>query len=262
MLQTCAAVALMNGTAGAGSPDASVIQAELLPGWQTERGTQMAGLRLTLAPGWKTYWRAPGDAGIPPSFDWTGSRNMQAVATHWPRPEVFEQNGMRTIGYQDQVVLPLELTPRKAGEPISLRGHINLGVCEDICMPMTLDIQADLPAESHPAPIRAALKDRPMTARQAGVGDVTCSVEPTSDGLRLTTHITMPRIGGDEMAVIELPDPTVWVAEAETTRRGNQLVAVTDLVPDGGALALNRSNVRITVLAGNQAVDIRGCDGR
>ncbi|MCX8508161.1 MAG: protein-disulfide reductase DsbD family protein, partial [Rhodobacteraceae bacterium] len=57
-------------------PD-NLLKAEILPGWRTESGSQMAALRLTMAPGWKTYWRAPGDAGIPPRFDWTGSANLK-----------------------------------------------------------------------------------------------------------------------------------------------------------------------------------------
>src|SRR6056297_1113481 len=77
---------------------ADVVRAEVLPGWTTGAGTRMAALRLTLAPGWKTYWRAPGDAGIPPAFDWSGSRNLKGVAFHWPAPDVFQSYGIRTIG--------------------------------------------------------------------------------------------------------------------------------------------------------------------
>ncbi|MFY8145805.1 MAG: protein-disulfide reductase DsbD domain-containing protein, partial [Rhodobacter sp.] len=61
-----------------------LLSAEVLPGWRTEQGTHMAALRLTLAPGWKTYWRSPGDAGIPPLFNWSGSQNLSGVRVHWP----------------------------------------------------------------------------------------------------------------------------------------------------------------------------------
>ncbi|MGC9368616.1 MAG: protein-disulfide reductase DsbD domain-containing protein [Paracoccaceae bacterium] len=260
-----AAVGLVAGAlpASAQPPAETIIQAEILPGWETERGTQMAGLRLTLAPGWKTYWRAPGDAGIPPQFDWSASRNMKAVATYWPRPKVFEQNGMRTIAYENEVVLPLELTPGAPGRPIILQGRMELGVCHDICMPMSLELNAELPARPNPEPIRAALAARPMSAAQAGVGRVTCAVEPISDGLRLTAEIPLPPMGGKEVAVVELRDPSIWVSEPQVARQGDRLVAVADLVPETAApFALDRSSVRFTLLAGRNAVDIRGCEGR
>lgn len=251
------------GPGRAEPPAGTIVQAEILPGWETERGTQMAGLRLTLAPGWKTYWRAPGDAGIPPQFDWSASGNMKAVDTYWPRPKVFRQNGMRTIGYENEVVLPLELTPASPGTPITLRGRMELGVCHDICMPMALELRADLPARPNPEPIRAALAARPINAAQAGVGRVTCTVEPLTDGLRLTAEIALPPMGGDEVAVVELRDPAIWVSEPQVAREGNRLIAVADLVPESAApFALDRSSVRITLLAGQKAVDIQGCEGR
>src|SRR6056297_1939284 len=76
-----------------------VVRAEILGGWVTESGTRIVGLRLSLAPGWRTYWSVPGDAGIPPQFDWSGSDNLVGVRVHWPAPTVFETYGMRTAGY-------------------------------------------------------------------------------------------------------------------------------------------------------------------
>ena len=69
---------------------ADIVQAEVLPGWRTPSGTWMAALHLTLSPGWKTYWRVPGEAGIPPLFDIAASTNIAALAVHWPTPHVFE----------------------------------------------------------------------------------------------------------------------------------------------------------------------------
>ncbi|WP_108485188.1 protein-disulfide reductase DsbD domain-containing protein [Oceaniglobus ichthyenteri] len=236
---------------------------DILPGWRTAQGTHMAAIRVTLAPGWKTYWRAPGDAGIPAQFDWHGSGNMGAVALHWPTPDVFYQNGMTSVGYHDQVILPVEITPRDAGAPIRMAGEINMGVCQDICVPITVQIAADLPAANghKDARIRAALDDRPMTRRTAGVGQVTCAIAPARRGVAITATLQMPALGGDEFGVIELPGAPVWVSQAETTRQGNTLTVRADIVPDRGtSLALDRSRLRLTVLGQRGAVDIRGCD--
>ncbi|AGI65949.1 hypothetical protein OAN307_c01820 [Octadecabacter antarcticus 307] len=243
-------------------PADGIVELEVLIGWRTDNGTHMAGLQLRLAPGWKTYWRTPGDGGIPPRFGWLGSQNLAAAAFHWPVPEVFDQNGMRSIGYTNVVVIPVEMTLNDPNTPAQMRGQIQIGVCEEICVPVLLDFDAVLPVGGARDPsIVAALLGRPMTEGEAGVGAVTCAIDPMIDGLRLTTRVEMAPTGGDEAVVIEAGDQQVWVSQPETWREGSVLFARSDMMHvSGGGFALNRSDVRITVLAGGKAVDIRGCD--
>ncbi len=248
---------------GHGIPDGPVAEVDVLPGWRTPQGTHMAALRITLAPGWKTYWRAPGDAGIPPRFGWSGSRNLSAVQFHWPRPEVYTINGMRSIGYYGELILPIELTPTDATQDIALTAKIEMGVCQEVCIPMTARISADLNAAgASDARIATALNAQPTSAREGRVAGVTCRIEPIRDGLRLTAQITMPAIGSNEVAVFELPDQTIWISEAASNRQGAQLVASSDLVPPSGApFMLDRSDVRITVFGDGRAVEMKGCSG-
>ncbi|MCC5972912.1 MAG: hypothetical protein JJT81_02550 [Rubellimicrobium sp.] len=253
--------AVVGPTAVQAFPPEDVVRLEVLPGWRTDQGTQMAGIRLTLAPGWKTYWRAPGDAGIPPDFDWSDSRNVAQTRMHWPVPEVFHQNGMRSIGYSGQVVLPVEITPRSAGEVILLAGEVELGVCQDVCIPMHISFTATLDREGGRDPaIVAALVDRPLTAEEARVGDVRCTLEPSDGGLRVTASLQMPHAGGHEAVVIEAGSPDIWVSEPQVARDGDWLVASAQMLggSDGG-LTVDRSRLRITVLGAEQAVDVQGC---
>jgi DsbC/DsbD-like thiol-disulfide interchange protein len=240
---------------------ADVLAARILPGWQTADGTRMVALELTLAPEWKTYWRSPGDAGIPPLFDWTGSENLAAVQTHWPRPEVFQLNGMQSIGYSERLVLPMELTARDPGQPILLRVSVDLGVCRDICMPATLTLAAEISGTGGPdADIRAALDDRPASGSEAGLTAIACTVEPISDGLRLTATLRLPSTGGEETVVFEPGRSAVWVSDATVTRQGRKITASSDLVSETGApFALDRSRVTVTVLGRDRAVEIAGC---
>jgi DsbC/DsbD-like thiol-disulfide interchange protein len=239
-----------------------LVRAGFLGGWRTESGTQMSALRLDLAEGWKTYWRAPGEAGIPPQFDWSGSDNVASVRVHWPTPEVFHLNGMRTIGYKHHLVLPLEITPRDASRPIHLSASIDMGVCRDICGPGSLRLGADLPQGGTPdAAIRAALADGPMGGGKAGLSGLRCRVEPIRDGLRLTAEIDLPG-GAEDVAVFETPDPQLWVSESVTRREGGRLVSTSDVIAeDGGPVALDRSRLTITVLGDGRAVELRGCPG-
>lgn len=240
-----------------------IVDSRLLPGWQTEQGSRMVALHLELAPGWKTYWRAPGEAGIPPQFDWTGSQNLGSVRFHWPRPVVFDQNGMRSIGYNGRMVLPIELTPRDPGQPIMLRAQVDLGVCQDVCVPMSLTLSADLDGAGGRDPmIDAALANRPKSARSAGLSGVRCAIEPIRDGLKVTAELEIPALGGSEVAVLELMGREVWVSEAQTERKGGRLTATAEMVPPEAApFSLNRSDIRITLISGGQAVDLTGCPG-
>jgi DsbC/DsbD-like thiol-disulfide interchange protein len=257
-----AALIAITVTPAAANPPEGVIAVEVLPGWRTPAGTHMAGLRFTLAPGWKTYWRAPGDAGIAPLFVWSGSRNVADAVLHWPVPEVSYPNGTRTIGYADEVVIPVEVTPAGPGAPLRLEGTVELGVCSDICMPMTLSFGADLPADGErDAAIVAALVDRPLTPAEAGVSAAQCRAVPTEQGLELTAALRMPPDGGQEVVVIEPGFPGIWVSEAETRWQDGWLTAGVEMIAaDGGPVALDRSDLRITVIGPSGAVDIRGCE--
>ena len=117
----------------------------VLTGPQPAWGGVMGGLRIDMADGWKAYWRAPGDAGIPPQIQWGGSRNVESVVFHWPVPEVFNQDDMRSIGYHDTVTIPVEVFPNDAGD-IRLSGTMNIGVCDEICVPVYLSFDSSCPA--------------------------------------------------------------------------------------------------------------------
>ncbi|MBJ6371261.1 protein-disulfide reductase DsbD domain-containing protein [Sedimentitalea arenosa] len=238
-----------------------LVRVHVLDGGQTGSGTYMSALRLVLSDGWKTYWRAPGDAGIPPQFDWSGSSNIGKVSYHWPTPHVFDQNGVQSIGYDRQLVLPVEVTPRDPSQPVRLKGTVEIGLCKDVCIPGTLTVDHTLDAKAgrHPA-IAAAMAQRPYSRGEAGVSAATCRLSPTSDGMRIEARITMPSSGGTEVAVIEPGSALIWASPAETRRQGNVLFAASDLVHvKNGPLALDRSAIRITVLGKRHAVDIVGC---
>ena len=260
MLKAATTLALLAAPALATTQD-DVLAGQLRPGWQMENGGRMAAVELQLAPGWKTYWRSPGDAGIPPSFDWSGSTNVKSVRLHWPAPEVFEANGLQTIGYHERLVLPVEITPEDPSRPVRLSLVMALGVCDEICLPATLELTSELTAPGAPdASIKAALSERAETAGEAGVTGVSCSVEPITDGLRLTARLRMPDPGRPEVVAFETSNREVWVAEAITQRQGGELVSTTDLVPPNGApFALDRSGITMTILAAGGAVEVKGC---
>lgn len=108
--------------------------------------TLSAGLHLQLGDGWKTYWRSPGEVGIPPTVDWTGSENVSEVEFLWPAPERFTAFGIENFGYHGEVVFPLRMQVARPGEAARLQAKISLLICSDICVPQDFDLSLELPA--------------------------------------------------------------------------------------------------------------------
>ena len=233
------------------------IAVEVRPGWREADGRHVAGLAFRLAPGWKTYWRAPGALGISPRADWRGSRNARAVAPVWPRPRVLRQPGGQAFGYASDFILPLVVRPRDPAVPVRLRGRLDLGVCAEICVPVRLQVEAVLPLGGEPDPtIRAALADRPATAP----GSARCRVAPAATGVRLTVELPAPPLGGAEAVAVELADADLWVGDAATTRRGGVLRAeVAVMSRSHGPVALDRDGIRLTGIGRDRAVEAVGC---
>jgi DsbC/DsbD-like thiol-disulfide interchange protein len=112
---------------------APVLDASLNPGDAT---VLRAGIQIRLDPGWDTYWRYPGDSGVPPTFDFTGSENVKSVIVQWPAPQRFlDGAGGHSIGYFGQVLLPLRVIPNDAAQPATLRLKADYAVCADLCIP-------------------------------------------------------------------------------------------------------------------------------
>jgi len=111
--------------------------------------SQRVGVDIRLARGWHTYWRYPGDAGIPPRLDWSGSTNLASAEIRWPAPRrILVEGGIESIGYTDGVLFPVIVRPVDTTKPIALRLKIDFGVCEKICIPASARLALDIPPES------------------------------------------------------------------------------------------------------------------
>lgn len=102
---------------------------------ETTKNKYMVGLHIKMQKKWKTYWRQPGDAGIPPHFDWKGSENVKSVKVLWPAPLRMVDPYVTTIGYEGEVVFPVIFEAKDESKPIRAKLNFAYGVCLDICIP-------------------------------------------------------------------------------------------------------------------------------
>jgi DsbC/DsbD-like thiol-disulfide interchange protein len=102
---------------------------------ETQKTPMQAGVEMKLAPGWHTYWRYPGDSGVPPEFDFSGSDNLKSATVLYPAPKLHKDAGGETIGYDANVIFPVEVTPQDASKPVKLKLSVDYAVCENMCVP-------------------------------------------------------------------------------------------------------------------------------
>jgi DsbC/DsbD-like thiol-disulfide interchange protein len=161
-LLALAPLALLPRTALAGPPASAWSRdaksaIRLISGGKADDGTLRAGLHITLETGTKTYWRTPGDSGVPPSFDWSASENVADVAVSWPSPFRFPDGNGFSIGYKIEVVFPLKVTLRDPARAAKLVLKLDYAVCDQICIPAKGAADLFIHPARQPDPALAAL---------------------------------------------------------------------------------------------------------
>jgi DsbC/DsbD-like thiol-disulfide interchange protein len=173
----------------------------------------LAGIEITLDAGWKTYWRNPGDAGVPPVFDWAGSTNVASAKVLYPAPSRLKEPAAETIGYTRAVLFPVEVTPQDAKKGVELDLLLEFGICREICIPAQAKLRLDVPPKTltgEPSPVvAAALSHVPRAPGEKRPEDpdlvrMTASLDgPTP---RLEVRARFPKGGKGADLFIEAPD--------------------------------------------------------
>jgi DsbC/DsbD-like thiol-disulfide interchange protein len=226
LLATCANVAVAFAAIGLAAGQAPVpvtiaspwvdlhkARVRLVAGARQAR-SYLAGVEITLADEWKTYWRNPGDAGVPPVFDWMGSTNVASIKTLYPAPSRIPEAAAETIGYKGAVLFPVVVTPQDAGKPVELKLLLEFGICREICIPAQATLSLTIPAEAlaskeQPSAILAGLArvPRPQAERRPEdpeLRSMTSRLDGPEPQLRFTVRFPGGGKGGD--LFIEAPD--------------------------------------------------------
>ena len=132
-----------------------------------------AGIEMKLAPGWHTYWRYPGDSGVPPRFDFSGSDNLASAKVLYPAPHLYSDEAGNALGYMDAVTFPLLVTPKQVGKPVTLRVKLDYAICEKLCVPAQgqseLILTPGVSAQDAALNAAEALVPKKVSAAQAGL---------------------------------------------------------------------------------------------
>ncbi len=219
------------------------------------------GWQVDLQPGWKTYWRSPGEAGLPPRLRFDGSSNLADAEIAFPLPDRFDFFGIESFGYADQLVLPVTVTAEDPSRPVDLQVAADFMVCSDICIPhqgayeMTLTPGQRAP-KAQAALVAAALERVPAKAAQGPVRVEEITVRGPAGRQTLSVIIAadqqleQPDLFIEVDAAFGLGAPAFALLQDGT--RGRFVVAV-----DGGPerRSLSGETVPVTVSAGKHAVE-------
>ena len=121
------------------------------------------GLRFRLAPGWHTYWRNPGDAGVAPELDLALPPGATAGPIGWPAPQRVAEGPLMTYAYTGEVLLPLTVTPAPATPPRTIAADARWLVCSEICVPEQARLHASICRPATPPPRRRRRCSPPPT---------------------------------------------------------------------------------------------------
>jgi len=123
------------------------VTASLIPeqAWIRPGRSLVIGLRLQMAPEWHTYWKNPGDSGLPTRIRWTLPQGFEAGPIAWPTPERFATNPLASYGYDQDVMLLSEVrTPAQVGSPVVIAARVDWLECKDVCRPGKAELAVQL----------------------------------------------------------------------------------------------------------------------
>ncbi|MBR9763579.1 MAG: copper-binding protein [Rhodobacteraceae bacterium] len=235
--------------------DARLITAE--NGINPDATSISAGIHLQLGEDWKTYWRSPGEVGLPPSIDWTGSANIEEAEFLWPAPERFTAFGIENFGYHDEVVFPIRIVLSEPGMPVALRARVSLLTCSTVCVPQEFDLSLDLPRASGIDNAAAGLISTyaarvPDDGTDSGIRITSAHLDDAKTALTLTARSDEPFEAPDIFP--ELGEGTAFGKPDIRMAEGGRLVWARLPVL---AAASDPAEFQVTVTDGNRAATLK-----
>lgn len=230
-------------------------KARLLSGG-AEGDALLIGVHIELDRGWKTYWRTPGDSGLPPDFDWSGSQNLKSARVLWPAPMRFRDSSGTFAGYKGEVIFPVLVHPESPGRPVLVHLNLQYAICETICVPAeaTVELSVSTEASAERALIDAYRRRVPQpsetgSAELPRLGAVQAQLAAAKP--HLIVEAVYPRGARDADLLVEAPDYVYLpMPKRLTSGDGERVLYRVDL--DGSTLAqLRGKSLLFTLVSGD-----------
>jgi suppressor for copper-sensitivity B len=240
--------------APAGKPDFS---AQLIVGGadKTDPALSWLGLHVRLGKGWHTYWRSAGDAGAPPEFDWSGSRNVAAETIEWPAPHRYSDAGIDTFGYADEILLPIKLRLQDPQLPAHVALKLALYVCGTICTRNDLSYEADIAPGARfddRLDLIGRWRAKVPRARFADLAITALSLQTKHPAqLRIEANSTSPLVAPD----VFVDGDSAIVAGHPTFAAGANGTTIITLPIEGADVGHPAKPLHVTLVDGNRAVE-------
>ena len=217
------------------------------------------GLQFKIKPGWKIYWRSPGDAGLPPTVDWAGSDNLAGADFAWPAPHRFSYSGLETAGYEGEVVLPIQAKLAQPARALALRGKLDYLICSEICVPRHADLALTLPEGPAAASGQAHLIGRYL-ARVPGPGalegltldSVTAVASDTLEiAVSATPPLKTPDLFAERADLMQFDKPEVKLEDG-----GSRAVFTLKSEPQTGQGGVADKPLTLTMVDGDRGMEV------
>ena len=244
------------------SPIIGLKSVDIIRGWRQSDDIHIAAINIKLEDGWKTYWRVPGIGGIAPILNWEKSKNIKNISQIWPTPNIYNEYGLQTIGYKDELLLPLQIQPIDKKQPIHLSITIDFGICSDVCVPIQTAVEERLPERTSIGKknILDTLEKAILSGNKSPFKIVKCNIVPIKDGFEVNAFFEgLASFDKDTLGVVEYPvKQNGWINQKASLISSNQL-SVHAIVYNKSIHFIDRSDLTLTIFTKNKAFEFDGC---
>ena len=241
-----------------------LVSAKITDGWIEKDQKLIFGLKIDLNKNWKTYWRLPGNAGLKPLFTFDKSENVFAAKIMWPSPIIFGEDNLWSIGYKDSVLLPLEVTPIDTSKPIKLEIQADIGLCEDVCIPVTLNVSyfATPGQNQENYEILGAILSEPIKSDDIGFQSPQCIIKNGELIMEFNEKNVKTGIENIELFVIEVGSSVFYVNSQKAYVFDDRItVSTKNSVETELPGVISRERIKTTNIGSNQSLEFVGCSG-
>lgn len=244
------------------SPIIGLKSVDIIRGWRQSDDIHIAAINIKLEDGWKTYWRVPGIGGIAPILNWDKSKNIKNISQIWPTPNIYNEYGLQTIGYKNELLLPLQIQPIDKKQPIHLSITIDFGICSDVCVPIQTTVEKRLPERTSIGKknILDTLEKAILSGNKSPFKIVKCNIVPIKDGFEVNAFFEgLTSFDKDTLGVVEYPvKQNGWINQKASLISSNQL-SVHAIVYNKSIHFIDRSDLTLTIFTKNKAFEFDGC---